>query len=116
MTEFPAIDLPDIGNINVLPQANIIIITELISPQLQINFVSLFEMEQGSTQLSLFCKKQKKTKTKKKKAVLCVSLYGGKLTNLQRSHLISDKQSQVLMLLWAPGNKNISLLISINLF
>ena len=66
MTEFPAIDLPDIGNINVLPQANIIIITELISPQLQINFVSLFEMEQGSTQLSLFLQKTKKQKRKKK--------------------------------------------------
>ena len=115
MTEFPAIDLPDIGNINVLPQANIIIITELISPQLQINFVSLFEMEQGSTQLSLFCKKQK-NKNKRKKAVLCVSLYGSKLTNLQRSHLISDKQSQVLMLFWALRNRTISLLNSINLF
>ena len=80
MTEFPAIDLPDIGNINVLPQANIIIITELISPQLQINFVSLFEMEQGSTQLSLFLQKNKKTKTKKKKQQFCVSLYGSKLT------------------------------------
>ena len=68
MTEFPAIDLPDIGNINVLTQANIIIITELISPQLQINFVSLFEMEQGSTQLSLFCKKQKNKNEKKKKS------------------------------------------------
>ena len=113
MTEFPAIDLPDIGNINVLPQANIIIITELISPQLQINFVSLFELEQGSTQLSLFCKKQK---NKKKQKVLCVSLYGSRLTNLQRSHLISDKQSQVLMLLWAPRNRTISLLIAINLF
>ena len=74
MTEFPAIDLPDIGNINVLPQANIIIITELISPQLQINFVSLFEMEQGSTQLSLFCKKQK-NKIEKKKAVLCFFIW-----------------------------------------
>ena len=115
MTEFPAIDLPDIGNINVLPQANIIIITELISPQLQINFVSLFEMEQGSTQLSLFCKKQK-NKNEKKKKQFCVSLYGSKLTNLQRSHLISDEQSQVLMLLWAPRNRTISLLISINLF
>ena len=115
MTEFPAIDLPDIGNISVLPQANIIIITELISPQFQINFVSLFEMEQGSTQLSLFCK-NKKTKTKKKKKQFCVSLYGSKLTNLQRSHLISDKQSQVLMLLWAPRNWTISLLIAINLF
>ena len=68
MTEFPAIDLPDIGNISVLPQANIIIITELIPPQLQINFVSLFEMEQGSTQLSLFCKKQKNKNEKKKKS------------------------------------------------
>ena len=118
MTEFPAIDLdlPDIGNINVLPQANIIIITELISPQLQINFVSLFEMEQGSTQLSFFCKKQKNKIEKKKKKQFCVSLYGSKLTNLQRSHLISDKQSQVLMLLWAPRNRTISLLISINLF
>ena len=116
MTEFPAIDLPDIGNINVLPQANIIIITELISPQLQINFVSLFEMEQGSTQLSLFCKIQKNKKKQTKKAFSCVSLYGSKLTNLQRSHLISDKQSQVLMLLWAPRNRTISLLISINLF
>lgn len=115
MTEFPAIDLPDIGNINVLPQANIIIITELISPQLQINFVSLFEMEQGSTQLSLFLQKTKKQK-RKKKPQFCVSLYGSKLTNLQRSHLISDKQSQVLMLLWAPRNRTISLLIAINLF
>ena len=115
MTEFPAIDLPDIGNINVLPQANIIIITELISPQLQINFVSLFEMEQGSTQLSLFLQKTKKQKRKKKQQ-FCVSLYGSKLTNQQRSHLISDKQSQVLMLLWAPRNRTISLLISINLF
>ena len=116
MTELPAIDLPDIGNISVLPQANIIIITELISPQLQINFVSLFEMEQGSTQLSLFLQKTKKQKRKKKKQQFCVSLYGSKLTNLQRSHLISDKQSQVLMLLWAPRNRTISLLISINLF
>ena len=74
MTEFPAIDLPDIGNINVLPQANIIIITELISPQLQINFVSLFEMEQGRTQLSLFCKKQK-NKNEKKKNSSSVFLY-----------------------------------------
>ena len=74
MTEFPAIDLPDIGNISVLPQANIIIITELISPQLQINFVSLFEMEQGSTQLSLFCKKQK-NKNEKKKNSSSVFLY-----------------------------------------
>ena len=115
MTEFPAIDLPDIGNINVLPQANIIIITELISPQLQINFVSLFEMEQGSTQLSLFLRKTKKQKRKKKKQQFCVSL-GSKLTNQQRSHVISDKQSQVLMLLWAPRNRTISLLISINLF
>ena len=115
MTEFPAIDLPDIGNINVLPQANIIIITELISPQLQINFVSLFEMEQGSTQLSLFLQKTKKQKRKKKQQ-FCVSLYGSKLTNQQRSHLISDKQSQVLMLLWAPRNRTIRLLISINLF
>ena len=78
MTELPAIDLPDIGNISVLPQANIIIITELISPQLQINFVSLFEMEQGSTQLSLFCKKQKNKNEKKKKQQFCVSLYGSK--------------------------------------
>ena len=74
MTELPAIDLPDIGNISVLPQANIIIITELISPQLQINFVSLFEMEQGSTQLSLFCKKQK-NKNEKKKNSSSVFLY-----------------------------------------
>ena len=38
MTEFPTIDLPDIGNINVLPQTNIIIIIELILSQLQITF------------------------------------------------------------------------------
>ena len=77
MTEFPAIDLdlPDIGNINVLPQANIIIITELISPQLQINFVSLFEMKQGSTQLSPFLQKTKKQNRKKKKAVLCFFIW-----------------------------------------